>query len=82
MVQRLRFSINVQRLSHKFGLDSSQAVPAVKTPMGAVAKTHKIAFKLHIYGCVAKLCRKNICNLDSISMVPITNHHHHQHDQD
>ena len=38
MVQRLRFSINMQHLSHKFGFDNSQAVPAVKTPMGAVAK--------------------------------------------
>ena len=38
MVQRLRFFINVQHLSHKFGIDNSQAVPAVKTPVGAVAK--------------------------------------------
>ena len=38
MVQRLRFSINMQHLSHKFGFDNSQAVPTVKTPMGAVAK--------------------------------------------
>ena len=32
------------------------AVPAVKTPVGAAAKTHKIAFMgevLHIYGRVA-----------------------------
>ena len=38
MVQRLRFSINVQHLSHKFAFDNSQAVPAVKIPVGAVVK--------------------------------------------
>ena len=31
MVQRLRFSINVQHLSHRFAFQRSPAVPAVKT---------------------------------------------------
>ena len=42
-------------------------MPAVKTPVGAVAKTNRIAFQwkvaftgkvLHIYGRFAELCRK------------------------
>ena len=47
MVQRLRFFINVQHLSHRFAFQRSLAVPA-----------HKIAFQgnvLHIYGRVAPL---------------------------
>ena len=32
------FSINVQQLSHRFAFQRSPAVPAVKTPMGVVAK--------------------------------------------
>ena len=34
----LFFSINVQHLSHRFAFGWSPAVPAVKTPVGAVAK--------------------------------------------
>ena len=32
------FSINVQHLSHRFAFQRSPAVPAVKTPVGAVTK--------------------------------------------
>ena len=61
MVQRLRFSINVQNLSHKFGFNEDQRCQQLKHRCERLPKTQKIAFTrevLHIYGRVAELCRK------------------------
>ena len=58
-VHRTVIPAMVQRLSHRFGFQNSPAVPAVKTPVGAVAKTHRFVWRPQevVSRAASHLCR-------------------------
>ena len=66
MVQRLCFSINVQNLSHKFAFQRSPAVPAVKTPVGAVARNTGVAY---LWSRCLIMSKKRRCTIAGITVL-------------
>ena len=73
MVQRLRFSINVQHLSHKFGFPTLQRWQRLKHRWQRLPKTHKIGFQCNTVAYLWSRClimsKKRRCTISGITVI-------------